>query len=187
MFGAQSIDSFHQLCAHFRGALDQILLINHFERGQATGHGEIVPAERSRVNYTPVHSTECLLVNVAPRDDCPARDVTATQGFRQRDDVRFKVPVLEPEHLAGPPETTLNFVANEKCAVFATEFLRAREEICCGRFTTFTLHRFNDERSDITFSELALERSDVIQGNARVPLIHERPETFRETLATHQR
>src|SRR5437762_13049982 len=95
--------------------------------------------------------------------------------------------MLEPEHLPGSSQATLNFVANEKCAVFAAELLRAREEICCWRFTTFTLHRFNDEGSDITFSQLTLEGCGVPQGDARVPLISEPSEDFCETFATHQR
>ena len=95
--------------------------------------------------------------------------------------------MLEPEHLPGSSQTALHFVANEKCAVFAAEFLRAWKEICRWRFASFALHRFDDERSDITFSQLTLERSDVIKGNAGVPLIHERSEAFCETFATHQR
>ena len=47
MFRAQRIDPFHQLRAHFRGALDQIFLIDHFERGETAGHREIIPAECS--------------------------------------------------------------------------------------------------------------------------------------------
>ena len=95
--------------------------------------------------------------------------------------------MLEPEHLPGSSQAALDFVANEKCAVFAAEFLRAGEEICRWRFTAFALHRLDDESSDIAFGQLALEGCDVIQGDAPVPLIHERSEAFGETFATHQR
>src|SRR6516165_3030029 len=121
------------------------------------------------MNYATVHSTKCLLVNVAPGNDRAARDVTAAQCFRQSNDVGLEVPMLEPKHLAGSPQTTLDFVANEKCAVFPAKSLSAGEEICGGRFTTFALHRFDHERSNISFRQLALERSDVIQRNPSVP------------------
>src|SRR5437764_5869968 len=139
------------------------------------------------MNDTPVHSTKCLLVNVASADDRPARHVTTAQGFGQRDDVGLEVPMLESKHFAGPSQTALNFVANEKCAVFAAELLRAREEICGWRFAPFALHRLDDKSGDIAFGQLALERGDVIQRNAGIPLIHERAETFRKTFASHQR
>src|SRR4030095_7738266 len=138
------------------------------------------------MNYATVHPTKRLLVNVAPGNDRAARDVATAQRFRQRDDIRFKVPMLEPKHLAGPPQTTLHFVANEKCAIFPAKGLRAWEKVCGGRFAPFALHRFDDEGGDITFRQFALERSDVVQRNTSVPFVHERAETFGETFATHQ-
>ena len=95
--------------------------------------------------------------------------------------------MLEPEHLAGSSETALHFVANEKCAVFAAEILRAREKICRWRFAPFALHRFDDESGNIAFGQLALERGDVIQRDACIPLIHQRAETLGKTFAAHQR
>src|SRR6478752_7682352 len=139
------------------------------------------------MNYATVHPTKRLLVNVAPGNDRAARDVTAAQRFRQRDDIRFKVPMLEPKHLAGPPQTTLHFVANEKCAIFPAQGLRALEEICSGGLTTLALHRFDHECGDIALRQLALERCDVIERNTRIPFVHERAETFGKAFATHQR
>ena len=94
-----------------RGVLDQLFVIDHFERGQAAGHREIVAAERGRMHDTTVHPAEGLLVNVAPGHNRAARHVAAAQGLRERDDVRLEVPMLEPKHLAGSSETGLDFVA----------------------------------------------------------------------------
>src|SRR5205085_3028102 len=112
-------------------------LIDYFERSQAAGHGEIVPAESSRVNYATVHPAEGFLVNVAPGYDRAARHVTTTQGLGQGNDVRFEVPMLKPKHLAGSSETALDLVGNEKCAVVAAEMLRGRGNTCVRGFASF--------------------------------------------------
>ena len=95
--------------------------------------------------------------------------------------------MLESEHFPRSTQTGLNLVTNEKCTVFAAELQGAGEEISSGRFTTFALDRFDDEGGNITFREFALERRDIIESDACVPLIHQRPETFREAFAAHQR
>src|SRR5215468_3198453 len=139
------------------------------------------------MNYAPVHSTKRLLVNVTPGNNRAAGDVATAQRFCERDDVGLKVPMLESKHLAGSSQTALNFVANEKCAIFPAKSLRAREEIRRRGFATFALYRFDDKGGDIAFCQFALERRDVIQRNTRVPFVHERAEALGETFATHQR
>ena len=149
MLFSQIVDLFHEQRAHFRRALDQILLIDHFERGESAGHRQIVAAERGRVNDAAVHPRKSFLVDFAPADDRARRHVTAAQRFRQRDDVRLQIPVLEPEHLAGPTETGLHFIRNQQRPIFAAKLLRAREEIALGCLATFTLDRLDHEPSHV--------------------------------------
>ena len=65
----QRIDFFHEQCAHFCRVLDQIFLVDDFQRSQATSHRQIVAPERRRMHDTTIHSAERLLVNGTPRDD----------------------------------------------------------------------------------------------------------------------
>src|SRR5438309_10800763 len=124
------------------------------------------------MNDTAVHSTKCLLVDIAARDDRAAWDVTAAQGFRQRDDIRFEIPVLEAEHLSCSSEPALDFVGNKEGAIFPAKLLCAREKGITWRLATLSLHWFEDEGSNIALGQVALERRDVIECNPRVPFVH---------------
>src|ERR1700730_12098748 len=98
---------------------------------------------------TSIHSAESFLINFETRYDSAARHVTAAQGFRQRDDVRLDVPMLEAKHLSGAAKSGLHFVGNEERAILAAKFLRAHKKICLGRFAAFALHRFDHEGRDV--------------------------------------
>src|SRR5205807_9079508 len=124
---------------------DQLFFINHVEGREPAGHGEIVPAERRRMNNATVHSAEGFLINLAPGHDRPAGDVAAAQTFRQGDDVRLQIPVLEPEHFPGPSKSSLDFVANEQRPVLSAKLLSALEEVRLRRLAAFSLDGFDDK------------------------------------------
>ena len=56
MLGPKIVDLLYQQRAHFRRALDEIFLIDHFQRSESARHGEIVSAERCRMNNAAVHA-----------------------------------------------------------------------------------------------------------------------------------
>ncbi len=62
-----------------------------------------------------------------------------------------------------------------------------REEIRPRSFATFALDRLDHERGHVAFFQLLLERREIIQRDPRVPAIHQLPEAFGETFATHER
>ena len=124
------------------------------------------------MNDAAIHSTKRLLVDIAARDDRAAWDVTTAQRFRERDDIRFEIPMLEAEHLSGASEPALDFVRNKEGAIFPAKLLRAREKGITRRLATLSLHWFDDEGSNIALGQLVLERRDVIECNPRVPLVH---------------
>src|SRR6266404_3730073 len=101
------------------------------------------------MNDAAIHSTKGLLINITPGDDGAARDVTAAQCFRERDDIRFKIPMLEPEHLSGAPEAALDFVGNKERAIFPAKLLRAREKRLARRFATSALDWLDYECGNI--------------------------------------
>src|SRR4051794_5006530 len=107
------------------------------------------------MDHASVHPAEGLLINLAPGHDRAARDVAATKRFREGDDIRLQVPMLKAEHRAGPPEPGLDFVANEKGAEFAAEFLGAIEEVARGSFATFALDRLDHESSHVALGKFA--------------------------------
>ena len=129
MFRAQRIDPLDQELAHARGVFDQLFVVDDFERGEAAGHREVVAAEGGRVHHTTIHPAEGLLINVAPRNNRAARDIAAAQGLGERDDVGLEVPMFEAKHLAGAAEAGLDFVADQKRAVFSAKLLRTLKEI----------------------------------------------------------
>src|SRR5438876_10717656 len=108
------------------------------------------------MNNATVHAGKGFLINVASRDDRAARDITATQSFRERDNVRLEVPMLKPKHFAGATESGLHFIGNQKRSVLATKFLRAHEEIGLRCLAAFALHRLNHEPSDVARTELSI-------------------------------
>ena len=173
-------------CAHARGVLDQLFVVDHFERGEAAGHGEVVAAEGGRVDDATVHPAEGLLINVAPRDNRAARDVAAAQSLRQGDDVRLQVPMLEAKHLAGAPEAGLDFVADEKRAVFSAKLLGPIKEIALRDIDAFALDRLDDEGGDVAFRQLAFERRRDHRARCGRRILHQRAEAFGETFAAHQ-
>ena len=80
--------------------------------------------------------------------------------------------MLEPEHLAGAAEAGLDFVADEKRAVFAAKLLRAARRNrpaanctplpCTGSMTNAATSRFASSR---------LQRRDVVERDARVAIL----------------
>ena len=129
MFRPKRIDAFHQEGAHPRRILDQLLVIEDFERGQPTGHREVVPAERRRMNHAAIHPAESLLISLAPGHDRAAGYVAAAEALRQGDNVRLQIPMFEPEHFASPTESSLDFVADKHRPVLPAKRLGALEEI----------------------------------------------------------
>src|SRR5580700_7512119 len=108
------------------------------------------------MNDATVHSRKCFLVNVAPGDNRTARHIAATQRLRQRDDVRFQIPMLESEHFSSATEPGLHFIRNQKRAVLAAKLLRAREEISLGSLAAFALNGLDHERRDIARTQLSI-------------------------------
>src|ERR1700722_13663329 len=115
------------------------------------------------MNHAPVHARKCLLINVAPGNDRAARDVTAAQSFREGDDVRLEIPVLKSKHLPGSTESSLDFIGNQKRAVFATELLRATEKIGLRSLAAFPLHGLDHERGDLARPGLRFQPFDVVE------------------------
>src|SRR5438874_13672855 len=115
------------------------------------------------MNHAAIHSTKRLLINIAPGHDGAAGDVTAAQGLRERDDIRFEIPMLEAEHLSCSSEPALDFVGNKEGAIFPAKLLRARENGITRRLATLSLHWFDDAGSHIALGQLVLEPRDVIE------------------------
>src|SRR5439155_8447653 len=110
-----------------------------------------------------------------------------TQGLCQRDDVRLQVPMLEAKHFASAAESGLHFIGNQQCSVFAAKLLRADKEIGVGRFAAFPLNRLNDKSCNVARTQLSIQRFDIFKRHTRIETFHERPKSFRETFAPHQR
>src|ERR1700720_1122463 len=110
-----------------------------------------------------IHSAKSFLINFATRYDCAAGDVTAAQGFCQRDDVRLEVPMLEAKHLSGAAKSSLHFIGNEERAVLAAKLLRAHKKICLGQSAAFALNRFDHEGSDVARTQLSIQRIDIVK------------------------
>ena len=77
--------------------------------------------------------------------------------------------MLEAEHLAGPAEAGLDFVGDEKRAVFPAKLLGPIIKVGLRRFAALALHRLDHERRHIALGQLVFERGDVIQRDARFP------------------
>ena len=118
--------------AHAGGVLDQGLVINHLEGGEAGGHGEIVAAESGGVDDATVELIEGLLVDVPAGDDGAHGDVAAAEGLGQGDDVRLEVPMLEAEPFSRATQAALDLVGDEEGAMLAAEGLDLDEEIVGG-------------------------------------------------------
>ena len=114
-----------QIGAHPRCVIDQPFVLQHGQRREAAGAGQVVAPERGRVDDAAVHARKSFLVNRAPRDDGRRGHVTAAERLGDRDDVGLQAPVLEGEPLAGASQAGLHLVANEKRAVLAAKRLRA--------------------------------------------------------------
>ena len=108
------------------------------------------------MNNAPIHSRKRFLVNLAPGHNRSAWHIAAAQRFRERDDVRFQIPMLESEHFSGATEPGLHFIGNEQRAVLATKFLRAREEIGIRCLAAFPLNGFDHEGDDVTRAQLSI-------------------------------
>src|SRR4029078_7303571 len=135
---------------------------------------------------TTVHATKGFLIYVAPGYDGAAGDVAAAKSLGESDDVRLEVPVFEAEHFAGATESGLDLIDNEEGAIFATDLLGFYEKIALRILDTFALDRLDDEGGDIAFGQFLFECGQVIHLNAPVEALHERAETFGETLAAHE-
>ena len=75
--------------------------------------------------------------------------------------------MLEAKHLPGASEAGLDFVADQKRAVFSAKLLRPIKEVAPRKIDSFALDRLDDEGSDVAFEELAFQRRDVIERDAR--------------------
>ena len=120
MLVSQHVDLRHQERTHFRRIFDKVLVVYHLERGEPARHRKVVTTECRRMNNAAIHARKSFLINFAPRHDRAARDVTATQCFRQSDDVRLEVPMLKAEHFSGATESGLHFIGDEQRSVRST-------------------------------------------------------------------
>src|SRR5437867_8540772 len=108
------------------------------------------------MHHATVHSRKRFLINLAPGYDRAAWDVAAAQRFRQCDDVRFQIPMLETEHFSGAAKSGLHFVGNEERTVLAAKFLRPRKEICPRSLAALALNGFDHERGHVTRAKLPI-------------------------------
>src|SRR5207247_8574900 len=93
-----------------------------------------IASERGRVHNTTVHPAERLLINLASRHNCAARDVTTTQRLCERDDVWLQIPMLKSKHFSGAAKSRLHFVGNQQRSVLRAKFLRMNEKNGVGPF-----------------------------------------------------
>src|SRR6476660_9853896 len=156
MLRLQPFDSLREQRAHFSCALDQIFLIDDFQRCQSTRHCEIVAAEGCGVHNAAIHAAKRLLINFAAGDNCAARHVTAAQRFREGDDVGLQIPMLESEHLTRSTEAGLDFIRDQQRSVFAAKFLGTNKEIRLWRLTAFALNGLDDKRRHIACAQLPI-------------------------------
>src|SRR5260370_26780934 len=134
-----------------------------------------------------VYARNRLLINLAPGHDRANRNVAAAQCFREGDDIRLEVPMLEAEHFSGASKSGLHFVRNEESAVLAAKFLRPRKEIRPRGLAALALNGLDHERGHVTRAKLSIQFIDVVERHPRVETLHQRTESFGETFAAHQR
>src|SRR6266581_4117330 len=96
-----------------------------------------------------VHSAECFLINLAPRNDRAAWHVAAAQRLCESDNVRLQIPMLEAEHFTGAAKSGLHFIRDQQCPIFTAKLLRANKEIGLRRFAAFALDRLNDKSRNV--------------------------------------
>src|SRR5207245_9882856 len=101
-------------------------------------------------------SPKHIMIQLAPGYERAARDVAAAQCFRNGDDVRFQIPMLETEHFSGAAKSGLDFVGNEERAVLAAKFLRPRKEIRSRGLAALALNGFDHERGHVTRAKLSI-------------------------------
>ena len=61
------------------------------------------------------------------------------------------------------------------------------KKIGLRRIAALALHRLDDKSRHIALRQLAFQRREIIERDPRLESFHERPETFGETFAAHQR
>src|SRR2546422_865130 len=108
------------------------------------------------MNNAPIHSRKRFLVNLAPRHNRSAWHIAAAQRFRERDDVRFQIPMLESEHFSRATEPGLHFIGNQECSVFTAKLLRSNKEIGLRSLTAFSLNGFDHEGDDVARAQLSI-------------------------------
>lgn len=159
----ESAEFGHELFSAKGSVFDEVFGLGDVQAGEPASHGEVVATKGGGVSDAAVESGEDALVDGATHDDGGAGDVSTREGFGHGDDIGIKVPVLETEPFSGTAHGSLDFVGNEKGAVFAAEFLSGGKVVVGRIFNPFSLDGFEDESGNVAGAEFGFEIGEVIE------------------------
>ena len=186
MLFLQRVETAAQLLTIHARLLHEIFVLDDLQRREATCHREVIATKGGRMHHAAIQPAESFLIHLAPRDDRRARHVAAAQRFRDGDDVRLEVPIFKPPPAPRATEARLHFVADEKRARVAAEFLRLQVKVVLRKLHALALHGLDDERGNVALFELRLQRGEVAHRDARAAL-QQRAEAFLKMHVAHHR
>ncbi len=138
------LEALYQLGTHPGGVVDQALVVDHREGGQAGGHGQGIGAEGGVVDQHAVHGRVHPLEYQRRPQGGADRDEPPGQGLGDRHQVGLHPVVLVAEHPAGPPQPGLHLVADQQGPIAVEEGGRRGQEPIRHHLHTLALDRFED-------------------------------------------
>ena len=175
-----------QFGAALGGLLDQLLGLDHLERGDAGRHRQIVLREGRAVHDGAIHAVEHLVEDAFARQHRADRHVAAGQRLRQQHHVGLDIPVLDREESSGAADPGLDLVGDEQRAVLPAERGGARQKFVGRHVDALALDRLDDEGGDLARRQRLLERCEVVERDCGASR-QQRLETAAEIRVVRQR
>src|ERR1019366_5686839 len=155
-----------QILAHGVGALDQVLTVEYFERGQAGAHGEAVLAVRGGVDDGAAQRTIDRIVDILGHHYRGHWDKTARERLGENNHVRRHAVVLRGEKAASASNAGLNLVEHEEGSMLAAEGLDLGEISGVGQdHAGLTLDGLKHDGANAFLGEDLGERGRVVERN----------------------
>src|SRR5687767_7484041 len=168
LVAAQRAQAVQQLCPALPRARREVETPHLADRRDRRRARERVPAERRRVRAL-------RQIPNSPRERDRAHRQAARDRFRDAEDVRDDVVLLEREHGPGPAEAGLDLVDDQQRASLPAEARGLLDELPCRwPDTALALHELDDERGGLA-GDGRVERLGLVERNVREAR-HERPE-----------
>ena len=168
------------------GVLDQALLLDHLQRGDAGGHRQVVLGEGRAMHDGAVHPVENLVEDRLARQQRADGDMPAGERFRQQHHVRLDIPVLDSQEFACAAHAGLDFVGDQQRPVFAAEGCRIGQEGVVRNVHALALNGLEDEGRVLARGQRPLQLGDVVERDARA-VRQQRLEAGAEILVVGQR